>query len=46
MLESHRIICGDARTELGRLPDEEVDLIVTSPPYFGHKDYGVNGQTF
>jgi site-specific DNA-methyltransferase (adenine-specific) len=28
-----RIIPGDARIELARLPDESVDLIVTSPPY-------------
>jgi DNA modification methylase len=26
------------------LPDESVDLVVTSPPYFGLRDYGYDGQ--
>jgi DNA modification methylase len=29
---------------LKRLPDESVDTIVTSPPYYGLRDYGVGGQ--
>ena len=33
----NRILCGDARTILGRIPDGCIDLIITSPPYnFGH----------
>ncbi len=28
-----RIVCGDARTELDRLPAESVQLAITSPPY-------------
>jgi site-specific DNA-methyltransferase (adenine-specific) len=33
----NRIICGDAETALAFLPEESVDLIITSPPYnFGH----------
>lgn len=28
-----KIICGDAILEMKKLPDESVDLIVTSPPY-------------
>jgi site-specific DNA-methyltransferase (adenine-specific) len=39
-----RIICGDAKQVLRTLPDGIVDLTVTSPPYFLHRDYGVNGQ--
>jgi len=31
------VIRGDARTL--PLPDESVDLIVTSPPYWGLRDY-------
>ncbi len=27
-----------------RLPDECVDCVVTSPPYFGLRDYGADGQ--
>jgi len=38
------IICGDALTELRKLPDESVDCCVTSPPYWGLRDYGVPGQ--
>jgi len=33
----NRIICGNARTVLSHIPDESIDLIITSPPYnFGH----------
>ncbi len=33
----NRIICGDAKEVLSRLPDESVDMVITSPPYnFGH----------
>lgn len=39
-----RIVCGDAQCVLGRLAEDSVDLTVTSPPYFRHRDYGVNGQ--
>lgn len=35
---------GDAATTLACLPDVSVDCIVTSPPYFGLRDYGVDGQ--
>lgn len=34
----------DARTAAGVLADGSVDAIVTSPPYFGLRDYGVDGQ--
>jgi len=34
------IICGDSLTELQRLPDESVHCCVTSPPYWGLRDYG------
>ena len=35
-----RIICGDALEELRKLPDESVHCCVTSPPYWGLRDYG------
>lgn len=38
------IIVGDALTELAKLPAESVDCCVTSPPYWGLRDYGVAGQ--
>lgn len=38
------IINGDCRTVLEFLPSASVNCIVTSPPYFGLRDYGVDGQ--
>jgi hypothetical protein len=35
---------GDARHVLAQMPDESADCIVTSPPYWGKRDYGVRGQ--
>ena len=35
---------GDALTVLKTLPDESVNCCVTSPPYWGLRDYGVEGQ--
>jgi DNA modification methylase len=35
---------GDARTVLAGMPDQSADCIVTSPPYWGKRDYGVAGQ--
>lgn len=39
-----RILQGDCRDVLRTLPDESVQMCVTSPPYFGLRDYGVAGQ--
>lgn len=38
------IIQGDALKTLKTLPDESVHCVITSPPYWGLRDYGVNGQ--
>ena len=35
---------GHALDVLRALPGESVDCVVTSPPYFGLRDYGVEGQ--
>jgi DNA modification methylase len=35
---------GDCREILKTLPDESVHCVVTSPPYWGLCDYGVEGQ--
>ena len=40
----NRIICKDALAALRELPDRYVNLCVTSPPYYGLRDYGVDGQ--
>jgi DNA modification methylase len=39
-----RILIGDCRALLATLPDQSVQCCVTSPPYFGLRDYGVEGQ--
>jgi DNA modification methylase len=41
---SVRILQGDCRDVLKTLPDESVHCVVTSPPYWGLRDYGVAGQ--
>lgn len=38
------LYCGDARTVLTELPDQSVDCVVTSPPYYGQRDYGSSTQ--
>lgn len=38
------ILVGDAIERLRELPDECVNTVVTSPPYWGLRDYGVAGQ--
>lgn len=35
---------GDAKQVLAQMPKDSVDCIVTSPPYYGLRDYGVVGQ--
>ena len=39
-----QIIVGDARTVLRRFPEGHFRCCVTSPPYWGLRDYGVTGQ--
>jgi DNA modification methylase len=39
-----RILQGDCRDVLKTLPDESVHCVVTSPPYWGLRDYGISGQ--
>lgn len=40
----NKIFIGDAMTILKTLPDQSVHCCVTSPPYWGLRDYGVDGQ--
>ncbi|QAY85355.1 DNA-methyltransferase [Pseudomonas arsenicoxydans] len=44
MTEQHRILVGDCIDMMRTLPDQSVNTCVTSPPYFGLRDYGVDGQ--
>jgi len=39
-----RIIEGDCIEAMRDLPDESVQTCITSPPYWGLRDYGVEGQ--
>jgi len=38
------ILIGDVIEELKKLPEKCVDVIITSPPYFGQRDYKTDGQ--
>lgn len=39
-----KILCGDAAEVLKTLPPESVNMCVTSPPYYGLRDYGEQEQ--
>jgi DNA modification methylase len=41
-----RILPGHVLDRLGELPDESVNCVVTSPPYWGLRDYGVEPQVW
>ena len=43
-LPINQIICGDALEVLKTFEDENIDCCITSPPYWGLRDYGVEGQ--
>jgi DNA modification methylase len=43
-LELNKIHCGDALEVLQTLPSGSANCIVTSPPYYALRDYGVAGQ--
>ncbi|WP_427112420.1 DNA-methyltransferase [Megasphaera sueciensis] len=43
-MEKNKIYCGDALEVLKTFPDESVNCCVTSPPYYGLRDYGMDGQ--
>ena len=38
------ILQGDVLEQLHTLPDKSVQCCVTSPPYYGLRDYGIDGQ--
>jgi len=43
-MELDTVHCGDALDWLRTLPDESVNCIVTSPPYWGLRNYNADGQ--
>lgn len=44
MLETNKIYCGNCIDVLKTFPNKSVNCCITSPPYYGLRDYGVNGQ--
>jgi len=44
MLELNKIYQDDCLEVLKTFPDESVDCVITSPPYWGLRDYGMSGQ--
>ena len=43
-LNLNSIYLGDAKEVLSTFPDKSIDCCVTSPPYYGLRDYDVSGQ--
>lgn len=41
---TNKILQGDALTKLKELPSESINCVMTSPPYWALRDYGVEGQ--
>lgn len=44
MKHTYQVLIGDCISSMKTLPDQSVNCCVTSPPYFGLRDYGVDGQ--
>ena len=40
----YKLIMGDASICLKNIANESIDACITSPPYFGLRDYGMDGQ--
>jgi len=38
------VLLGDVVRQLQRIPSNSIDLAITSPPYWGQRDYGMKGQ--
>ena len=45
-LPLNTVQCGDCREVMATYPDDSVDLVVTSPPYWGLRDYGGSPQVY
>lgn len=44
MTPQWEVLVGDCREVLAKLPEASVHTVVTSPPYWKLRDYGVAGQ--
>lgn len=43
-MEINKIYCGNCIDVLKTFPDKSINCCITSPPYYGLRDYGVSGQ--
>src|SRR3989304_5413690 len=43
-MKTNIILNGDALIHLKEMPNESINCIMTSPPYWALRDYGVEGQ--
>ena len=43
-MSDYQVLIGDCIEQMKTLPDQSVNCCVTSPPYFGLRDYGHDGQ--
>ena len=43
-LPINEIVCGDCKDIMATWPEKSINCCVTSPPYWGLRDYGVDGQ--
>lgn len=41
---NYEVLIGDCVDSMAQMPDESIDCVVTSPPYWNLRDYGVEGQ--
>src|ERR1700749_4254594 len=41
---STRLLVGDCQHKLRELDDESIHCVITSPPYWGLRDYGIAGK--
>ena len=44
LIKNRTILLGDVLEKLEEIPKESIDTIISSPPYWGLRDYGVEGQ--
>ena len=44
VLEVNKCYVGNCLDVLKTFPDESLDMCITSPPYWGLRDYGTEGQ--
>lgn len=45
-LPLNQVLCGDCREVMTGFPADSIDLVVTSPPYWGLRDYGGDNQVW